>query len=364
LSSLPPVKPPVFLVAVAVGLGACAFVAPLAAAKPPAATAAKAKDKAAAGYARRADVRAFVDELVQEYGFSRGELLRVFAAARYQRKIIEAMQRPLLEPPKWYDYSAPFLSQERIDGGVAYWNAHAGELARAEATFGVPAEIVVAILGVETFYGRNTGRQRALDALTTLAFDYPRRAAFFRGELKAYLVLARDLGAPPAALRGSFAGALGVPQFMPGSYRDFAIDFDGDGRVDLWGSSADVIGSVANYLARHDWQRGQPVLLPATLAPEARDAVLRKLDGGLSERRSLDAWAGEGVTTTAPDALAADPVGLLSLEEWSAAGEDASYWIACNNFYVITRYNRSRLYAAAVTELAAAIRNARPAPTQ
>ena len=138
---------------------------------------------------------------------------------------------------------------------------------------------------------RSTARTPAVTArstrLTTLAFDYPRRAAFFRGELKQFLLLARDLGAPPATLKGSFAGALGVPQFMPGSYRNFAVDFDGDGRIDLWTDSADVVGSVANYLARHDWQRGQPVLLPAVVAPDGRDAVLRRLDGGLSERRSL-----------------------------------------------------------------------------
>lgn len=318
---------------------------------------------AAAGYAGRPDVQSFIDELVQDHRFDRAALARVFASARYQPKIVAAMQRPLLEPPKWYEYAPSFLSRARIDGGVAYWNGHAAELARAEATFGVPAEIVVAILGVETFYGSRTGSHRALDALTTLAFDYPRRAAFFRGELKQFLLLARDLDAPPAALRGSFAGALGVPQFMPGSYRNFAVDFDNDGRVDLWTDSADVVGSVANYLARHDWQRGQPVLLPATLGPAGRDAVLRRLDGGLSERRSLAAWAGDGVSAAAPDNLAPDPVGLLLLEEQTATGEDASYWIACNNFYVITRYNRSRLYAAAVWELAQAIRSARAAPT-
>ena len=319
--------------------------------------------KASAGYAGRADVRAFIDDMVREHGFDRAALTRVFASARYQPKIVAAMQRPLLEPPKWYEYAPSFLSPARIDGGVEYWNGHAAELARAEATFGVPAEVVVAIIGVETLYGRNTGRHRVLDALTTLAFDYPRRAAFFRGELAQFLLLARDLGAPPAALRGSFAGAMGVPQFMPGSYRSFAVDFDGDGRVDLWEDGADIVGSVANYLARHDWQRGQPVLLPATLADGGRDAVLRRLDGGLSERRALAAWTDDGVIASAPEGLAPDPVGLLLLEEDPATGDDASYWIACNNFYVITRYNRSRLYAAAVWELARAIRSARGAGT-
>jgi membrane-bound lytic murein transglycosylase B len=335
---------------------AVALVA-LAAATPP--LAAKAPPKQAAGYAGRTDVKAFIDELVRDNGFERASLVRTFAQARYQPKIVAAMQRPILEPPKWYEYAPTFLTPARIEGGVAYWNEHAQELSDAERTFGVPPEIVVAILGIETFYGRSTGGHRALDALTTLAFDYPRRGAFFRGELKHFLLLARELRVPPVTLKGSFAGALGVPQFMPGSYRNYAVDFDNDGRVDLWNDDADIVGSVANFLARHDWQRDQPALLPAVLAPEGRDAVLRRLDGGLSERRALDAWAGDGVTTHAPPGLAPDPVGLLLLEEKSANGDDASYWIACNNFYVITRYNRSRLYAAAVLELANAIRRTR-----
>ena len=341
----------------------CTVFAALALVLPPGSSAAKAPAKAPpAGYAHRAEVKAFIDELVREHGFDRAALARVFAAARYQPKIVAAMQRPLLEPPKWHAYAPQFLSQARIDGGVAWWSSQAAELARVEETFGVPAEIVVAIIGVETFYGRNTGSHRALDALSTLAFDYPRRAAFFRGELKQFLLLARDLGVSPLAPRGSFAGALGVPQFMPGSYRNFAVDFDGDGRVDLWMNPADIVGSVANYLARHDWHRGQPVLLRASLPDGDRDLVLRRLDGGLSERRTLADWAGDGVIAVdAPQGLAPDPVGVLLLEEKSATGEEASYWIACHNFYVITRYNRSRLYAAAVWELAQAIRLARAA---
>lgn len=316
---------------------------------------------APSSYAARADVREFVDELVREYGFDRASLLRLFASAKYQPKIIAAMQRPLLEPPKWYEYAPSFLSAARIDGGVAWWDAHAAALARAEETYGVPAEIIVAIVGVETFYGRNMGSYRVLDALTTLAFDYPRRAAFFRGELKQFLLLTRDLGVPAATPKGSFAGAVGVPQFMPGSYRNFAVDFDGDGRANLWTDGSDVVGSVGNFLARHDWQRGQPVLMRASIAPDNRDAVLRRLDGGISERRPLEAWAADGVTTPDGRETVTGPVGLLLLEQRPGGADDATYWIACNNFYVITRYNRSRLYAAAVFELASAIRRARDA---
>jgi membrane-bound lytic murein transglycosylase B len=318
-----------------------------------------ASPSAAAGtYAGRADVQAFVDEMVSEQRYDRATLTRAFAAARFQPRIVEAMERPLVAPPKWYEYAPPFLSPGRVAGGVAYWNANSDELARAEERFGVPPEIIVAIIGVETFYGRNTGKHRALDALATLAFDYPRRAAFFRGELKEFLLLVRDQHVDPTLPKGSFAGALGVPQFMPGSYREFAVDFDGDGRIDLWTSPADIVGSVASYLARHDWQRGQPVLLTAAIAEDSLVAVQRRLDGGISERRSAEAWSVDGVAAAgAPPDLAPDPVALLMLEEKDDDGvEGASYWIACHNFYVLTRYNRSRLYAAAVYELATAIR--------
>lgn len=308
-------------------------------------------------YAGRADVRAFVDELVRDHGFDRRALTGWMRDAHFQPRIVAAMQRPLLEPPKWYEYAPRFLNQERIDGGLAFWRANAAALERAERQFGVPPQIVVAIIGVETYYGRNVGSYRVIDALSTLAFDYPRRASFFRGELKEFMLFARDERISPLDPKGSFAGAIGVPQFMPGSVRRYAIDFDGDGHVDLWRSEADAVGSVANYLARHDWVRGQPVVLPAAIDATQRDALMRRLDGGISERRSLDAWNADGVMALgAPADLATEPVGLLLLEE--ADDGTASYWIACPNFYVITRYNKSRLYAAAVNALADALQAA------
>ncbi|MFO1313419.1 MAG: lytic murein transglycosylase B [Burkholderiales bacterium] len=346
-------------------------------AKPPkakaSATASQEAKSGSPGYAQRSDVRAFAAEVAAETGLPRADVERWFAAARFQPKIVALMDRPLLEPPKWFEYAPPFLSQARVDGGVRFWRDNEEALARAEATYGVPPEVIVAIVGVETFYGRNTGGYRVIDALATLAFDYPRRAPFFRGELKEYVLLARDQGFSPLVPKGSFAGAMGMPQFMPGSYRRFAVDFDGDGHADLWRSSADVIGSVANYLARHDWQRGEPVLAPAAVAPEARDTALRRLDGGISERRPLAAWQQDGVTLrdTTQEA-GSDPVGLLLLEEAVPGGETgqgresarggdagagaASLWIAYPNFYVITRYNKSRLYAAAVWALSERLR--------
>ncbi|HSQ81697.1 MAG TPA: lytic murein transglycosylase B [Casimicrobiaceae bacterium] len=329
---------------------------------------------AAIGYASRSDVRGFIDELVRDEGFSRTSLRRWLGDARYQKKIVDAMQRPLLAPPKWYEYAPRFLNEERIGAGVEFWRAHEQALDRAEAEFGVPPEIVVAIVGVETFYGRNTGGYRVIDALATLAFDYPRRAQYFRNELREFLLFARDEKLSPLVPRGSFAGAMGLPQFMPGSLRRYAIDFDGDGRIDLWDSGDDVVGSVANYLARHDWIRGEPVWAKATVAASQREAVLARLDGGISERRPLAAWNADGVAAEgAPDPATEQPVGLLLLEEGPDPPADAaadppepaqpteSLRIVYPNFYVITRYNKSRLYAAAVTSLAEELRAAHDA---
>jgi membrane-bound lytic murein transglycosylase B len=325
---------------------------------------AKSPSSTASGYAARDDVREFIDELAREHKFSRATLARWFSDVRYQPKIVAAMQRPFVEPPKWYEYAPQFLTTARIDEGVGFWREHEAALARAQAAFGVPPEIIVAIIGVETFYGRNTGGYRVIDALSTLAFDYPRRAAYFRDELREFLLLARSEGFSPLVPKGSFAGALGVPQFMPGSVRRYALDFDGDGHVDLWRSGDDAIGSVANYLARHDWLRGQPVWSRASVAPSQRDSIMLKLDGGLSERRPLAAWNADGVAAERlPEPMAPEPVGLLALEEApEAEGTGQGLWIAFPNFYVITRYNKSRLYAAAVTALSEAIRAARNTP--
>lgn len=339
---------------------ALALCAPARAAERDAKPAAKPAAAATPSYAQRDDVRAYAAQVAAETGLPRRDVERWFAAARFQPKIVAAMDRPLLEPPKWFTYAPPFLAPERIEGGIRFWRDNADLLERAQSEFGVPAEIIVAIIGIETYYGRFSGSYRVIDALATLAFDYPRRAAFFRGELKEFVLLARDQGFSPLVPKGSFAGAMGMPQFMPGSYRRFAVDFDGDGQADLWRSNADVIGSIANYLVRHDWQRGQPLLLPANIAAESRDGALRRLDGGISERRSLAAWQADGVTpVSVPADFASDPVGLLLLEE-NGDGEAAmSLWVACPNFYVITRYNKSRLYAAAVWALAERLRGAR-----
>ena len=335
--------------ALAAVMPAVALAAPARAAAKPTAPA-----EARAPYPAREDVRAFIAEMQQEHGFAAADLERWLAAAKFQPRIVELMNRPVLDPPKWFEYSPQFLSAERIEAGLAFWTTHAAALARAETATGVPAEIIVAIIGVETYYGRVTGSHRVIDALATLAFDYPRRSVFFRGELKEFLLLAREQGFSPLAAKGSYAGAMGLPQFMPGSYRRYAVDFDARAGVDLWASAEDAVGSVANYFVRHDWKPGQPVMAKAYVEPGQRDAVMRRLDGGLAERRPLIAWNLDGVTTAPlPVDVEPDPIGLLLLEESASA---SSTWMVFHNFYVITRYNRSRLYATSVWRLAQALR--------
>jgi membrane-bound lytic murein transglycosylase B len=311
-------------------------------------------DAAPANYARRPEVRAFIEEMASERGFNAKELSRLFAQVEYQPKVIELISRPVVAPPKWFEFAPRFLAPARIEAGVAFWRAHESALARAQAEFGIPPEIIVAIIGVETYYGRYTGTYRVLDALTTLAFDYPRRAEFFRNELKQFLLLAREERIPPLEPRGSYAGAIGLPQFMPSSIRAYALDYDADGKVDLSYDAEDAIGSVAHYLTRHGWVSGRPLMSPGLIEDDARDA-LEKLEAGLSERKSLAQWEREGVTAFEwPEDPTPDRVALLMLEEEGGP----SYWIVFDNWFVITRYNRSRLYASAVVELAGALKEA------
>jgi membrane-bound lytic murein transglycosylase B len=319
------------------------------------ATAAKPAVAASPNYAQRPDVGEFIDEMVRDHGFDARALRRVFAKVRYQQSVVNAMSRPVLAPPKWYEYAPRFLSSARIDAGVAFWRDNAATLDRAQRQFGVSPEIVVAIIGVETFYGRNTGSYRVADALTTLAFDYPRRAEFFRDELRQFLLQTREQNISPLQPKGSYAGAQGLPQFMPGSVREYALDYDGDGTVDLSGDVDDAVGSVANYLARHGWLADDPAMQPAEIDGGARERIDRMLDGGISEQRTLNDWQEDGVRAVGiPEAPGSDPTGLLMLEEES----ELSYWVVFNNWYVLTRYNRSRLYASAVWKLAQELKHA------
>lgn len=311
----------------------------------------------AAEYTQREDVRAYMAELGAEHDFSEAELRTVLGSAQRKQSILDAISRPAERVLKWHEYREIFLKEPRISQGLEFWEQNAETLERARIRYGVAPEYVVAIIGVETGYGRVTGGYRVIDALMTLGFDYPPRSTFFRSELTEYLLLTREEGFDPTALTGSYAGAMGYGQFIPSSFRAYAVDFDADGRRDIWTNTADAIGSVANYFARHGWIANGPVVVPADVdgatAAQLTNPSLELDDtvAGLRERGvRFDDRAGREL----PDRDAAE---LLVMD--GSAGEE--YWIALDNYYVITRYNRSRLYALAVHQLAQAIRTQREA---
>lgn len=291
--------------------------------------------------APRAAIAAFAARMAEAHGFDAAQLERLLAIAP-NRVVLEAIvPANTAERQSWQRYRRRFINAQHIALGKRFLARHDELLGAAEARFGVPAEIVAAIIGVETAFGRSPGRLSVLESLTTLAFHYPPRAAFFQRELEAFLLYTRDAGIPPGEPRGSFAGAIGLPQFMPSSIRAYAIDFDGDGRVDLQRNAADAIGSVAAFLSRHGWQAGTPVAVVAGLG----DAPPQEwLDAGV--KPSLDAAT---LGKEAPAELGDTRVALLALRSPEAADE---YWWGFENFYVLTRYNRSTSYAMAVTLLA------------
>ena len=316
--------------------------------------AALAKDPEQAPYGDRADVHAFVRDMVQRHGFVERELGHVFARARRLAVALKAVVPPSAGRARsWTAYRAMFVNERQIGAGIEFWRQHGTALARASREYGVPEEVIVAIIGIETFYGRNTGRWRVIDALTTLAFDYPPRAAYFRGELENFLIFARESDTDVFSMRGSWAGAIGIPQFMPGSYLKFAVDFDGDGLVDLSASPADAVGSVANFLKQHGWRPGEQVLLDARIKGEAYHPYA---DGGVLPRHTLEELAKAGVT---PQSAGTAPAAKAALIELETPGGASEFRIGLENFYVLTRYNRSSFYAAAVADLGAALRAAR-----
>jgi len=315
------------------------------------ATAAVAKDPASAPYAGRADVRAFVQEMVQRHGFVERELAQVFSRTRRLDVALKAVATPA-SARAWVEYRALFVNDRLIAGGVEFWRAHQPALERASREYGIPEPFIVAILGIETNYGRQMGRWRVIDALTTLAFDYPPRAPYFRGELENYLLIARETGTDVFSVRGSWAGAIGIPQFMPGSYLRYAVDFDGDGHANLTANAADAIGSVGNFLKQHGWKAGEAVLVEADVRGDAYRAFV---DGGVQPRHSFADLARAGVIAKS-DAAADARVVLIELE---SPGRPSDFRIGFDNFYVLTRYNRSSFYATAVNDLASAIKAAR-----
>jgi membrane-bound lytic murein transglycosylase B len=298
-----------------------------------------------ANYSKREDVQEFIDEMVKKHGFDQRMLSYWMERVEQQKSALEAIARPAEAKP-WKDYRPIFITSRRISNGVEFWKKHKDILAKAEKHYGVPAEIIVAIIGVETFYGKRIGSYPVFDALTTLGFDYPPRGSFFRKELEQFLLMSREEKKDPRSLKGSYAGAMGMPQFISSSFRAYAVDFDGDGHRDLWNSTADAIGSVANYFTRHGWQPGKPIA--------SRASVVKPMDGlggkEMKPHTSLAEFKQRGVSPMKP--FASDEMATLLKLDGSDGDE---YWLGLNNFYVITRYNHSPLYALAVFQLSQAV---------
>lgn len=302
------------------------------------------------------EVSAFITEMADKHQFDKAQLQTVFEQVRYVESARQLMRpAPAGKPKNWKAYRARFVEPYRIEAGVAFWNKYADALDRAQQQYGVPPEIIVGLIGVETIFGKNTGKFRVMDALTTLAFDYPdtpsrdARMQFFRSELENMLLMARESGVDPFAFKGSYAGAIGWPQFMPGSIHKFAVDFDGDGSINLTDSPVDAIGSVAHYLAMHGWKRNLPVTFPATLTSgEANPALLKTaLSQGLRASYSLTDLK-SFISTASSEAPANIQYGVIDLQN----GDDATeYWLATDNFFAITQYNRSYFYAMSVIDL-------------
>ena len=296
---------------------------------------------------QRAEVTSFIRDMVAEYNYDADELNDVLGRVQLSEKVIAAISRPAEALP-WYRYRSIFMKPGRIKGGVEFWRRNKAQLERATEEYGIPAEIMVAIIGVETKYGRIKGSFKVINSLSTLAFDYPKRSKFFSGELKHYLLLTREQSLDPHMLKGSYAGAMGIPQFIPSSYRAYAVDFDEDGLIDIWENPTDAIGSVGNYFKQHGWREGAGIITPASIPDTDISALLTK---GLEPKLTMaDVMAG-GVTAE-EEIDAAEKVKLLQLEN----KDGYEYWVALHNFYVITRYNHSALYAMAVYQLATAIK--------
>ncbi|MFK7891586.1 MAG: lytic murein transglycosylase B [Granulosicoccus sp.] len=311
---------------------------------------------AAEGFLQRAEVREYLDEIAIEHELNRNRLSGLFARLQYQQKAIDLITRPAERTLTWKDYRPIFLTDERISAGRVFYEENQALLTRTEQRYGVPAEIIAAIIGVETYYGRITGNFAVMETLATLAFDFPRRAAFFRKELTEFILLTNEEEWNPAEILGSYAGAMGMPQFIASSYRQYAVDFDEDGTRDLFTSLEDITGSVGHYLKRHGWVAGAPVA--ERWEPE------KGINNGMralvaeSLKPMVEATTLENLGFTSTQLTQATEEGKrLSVMTFDAEPSE-ELWIGYQNFYAITRYNHSRMYALAVFQLAEAIRNA------
>ena len=295
-------------------------------------------------------ILAFIDEMVAEHKFDKKSLSEMFDKARLHQSIIDAISRPAESKP-WYDYRKIFVTRERVRGGVQFWNDNADVIAKVAEKYQVSPEIIVAIVGVETRYGRHKGSYPVLDSLSTLAFAYPPRAKFFKSELKHYLLMTREEKLDPLAQKGSYAGAMGMPQFISSSFRSYAVDFDQDGTRNLWSNVADALGSVGNYFKRHGWTGGQPVTHKVEVQGIKYKEILGK---SLKPKYTQDELMLAGVTL--PNDIPRDIKGnLIELD----SGDGPEYWVIWQNFYAISRYNHSALYSMAVYQLSQEILKSR-----
>jgi membrane-bound lytic murein transglycosylase B len=315
-------------------------------------------------FAQWKEAASFIDDMVAKHGFERDEVENILRKARYVDIAVQLVKPPPPGKPKnWTAYRARFIEPVRIRAGTSFWNTYEDALTKAEQQYGVPAEIIVGILGVETIYGSQTGKFRVMDAIATLAFAYPdtpnrqSRMEYFRGELENTLLFARDEGIDPFSLLGSYAGAIGLPQFMPGSILRYAVDFDGDDKIDLRNSPVDAIGSVANFLAQHGWKRGEPIAFPVKVssAENGTPAWQQFVGQSLEAKYSLDELKANGVVPTV-DLPADMTYGLVDLQN---GFDPTEYWLGTSNFFAISQYNRSFFYAMSVVELGRAVSAAR-----
>jgi membrane-bound lytic murein transglycosylase B len=292
-------------------------------------------------------VDSFIAKMQSEHQFKAEELTQLFKAVESKDSILRAISKPAEGSMPWYKYRKIFMTDSRISGGVEFWHQNELTLSTVAQQYGVPAEIIVAILGVETRYGKHTGRYRVIDALSTLGFGYPKRSNFFLKELENFLLLCREENMDPLKPLGSYAGAMGLPQFMPSSFRHYAVDHDGDSMRDIWNNSADVIASIASYFSRHHWQPGQLVSIPTQAIGEKYKSALSE---GLKPNLTVQQLQSLQLSTSV-DLPPEMPARLLEYER----EEGSELWITLNNFYVITRYNHSAMYAMAVYQLSQAI---------
>ena len=303
----------------------------------------------AGDYAENVTAQKFFEEMEKRHNFDDSELRKLFSRVYRDQRILDLMLKPAEKRLAWREYRKIFLDNVRIRNGIKFWDENERVISDAADRYGVPGEIIVAIIGVETRYGKVTGNHRVISALSTLAFDYPPRSRFFRNELESFLLLTREENKSPLELKGSYAGAMGYGQFMPSSYRAYAVDSDGDGKRDIWNSRADAIGSVANYLSAHNWEKGAGVATRVQLDSDSRE-LPENLFSDIRPNLTGSQLLKKGFKV--PSTYLEKTVALIRLR----SDAESEYWLGEWNFYVITRYNRSPMYAMAVLQLAQALK--------